>query len=64
MRRTLGLPLFLLLENFSNWLVFISVLTFAGYELNASATEVALVTVSMLAPQAVFGGMFRKVVRR
>ena len=64
MRYPLGLPLFLLLENFSNWLVFISVLTFAGYELNAGATEVALVTVSMLAPQAIFGRMFRQVARR
>jgi len=63
MRHSLGLPLFLLLENFSNWLVFISVLTFAGYELNASATEVALVTVSMLAPQALLGRMFQKVAR-
>lgn len=58
------LPLFLLLENFSSWLVFISVLTYAGYELGASATEVALVTVSMLVPQALLGSLFQRVVRQ
>lgn len=64
MRPTLGLSLFLLFENFGNWLVFISVLTLAGYELNAGPTEVALVTVSMLLPQAVFGRLFQRLAHR
>ncbi len=59
----LRLAAFLLFEHFSNWLVFISVLTFAGYELGAGPTEVALVTVSMLAPQAVFGRWYRQAAR-
>lgn len=52
------------LISISTWVDFISILTYVGYELNLDPMGVALVTVSMLAPQALFGRFFVKVIDR
>lgn len=48
----------------SMWLDFISILTYVGYELELSAFYVALVSISMLLPQAFLGKLLAKIVNK
>ncbi|MCJ8337005.1 MAG: MFS transporter [Pseudomonadales bacterium] len=52
------------LLSFSTWIDFISILTYVGYELALSPMGVALVTISMLAPKAIFAKVFIAIIKR
>ncbi|OUS39030.1 hypothetical protein A9R01_02550 ['Osedax' symbiont bacterium Rs2_46_30_T18] len=52
------------LLSFSTWIDFISILTYVGYELALSPMGVALVTISMLAPKAIFTKVFIAIIKR
>lgn len=48
----------------SAWIDLISIMTYVGYELEFSAISVALVSISMLAPQALLNGFISRCVNR
>ncbi|GHB38618.1 hypothetical protein GCM10007094_30110 [Pseudovibrio japonicus] len=48
----------------SAWIDLISIMTYVGYELEFSAISVALVSISMLAPQALLNGFIARCVNR
>ncbi|KZL13487.1 MFS transporter [Pseudovibrio sp. Ad37] len=50
--------------NVSAWVDLISIMTYIGYELEFSAIAVALVSISMLTPLAVFSGIISKTTKR
>jgi MFS family permease len=56
------IPFFILVafSGFAHWLDLINVLTYVGYEMNASALQVALVAIAMLLPHALFGRLYAK----
>jgi MFS family permease len=56
------LPFFIIvaLSGFAHWLDLINVLTYVGYEMNASALQVAMVAIAMLLPHALFGRLYAR----
>ncbi|KZL20775.1 Major Facilitator Superfamily protein [Pseudovibrio axinellae] len=50
--------------NISAWIDLISIMTWVGYELNFSPIAVALVSISMLAPQAILSRFITKTINR
>ena len=56
------IPFFVIvaLSGFAHWLDLINVLTYVGYEMNASALQVAMIAIAMLLPHALFGRLYAK----
>jgi MFS family permease len=54
------IPFFVIvaLSGFAHWLDLINVLTYVGYEMDASALQVAMIAIAMLLPHALFGRLY------